>query len=176
MCDMNDSYVWHDSFICSTWLIHMCDMTHSYVWHDSFIWMTSLSHMYDMPPSYVWHDQCRHVVWICMFGVPHSHVWHNSFMRVWHDSFIYVTWLIHDSFTRVTWRRTLRPHTEDSYVTPLIRSQVTQQVTPNIKSHDKYVCDVTYDYMNQCLLHNIQMGWLVCSKVTANIRIIPDHL
>jgi len=25
------SYVWHDSFICVTWLIHMCDMTHSYV-------------------------------------------------------------------------------------------------------------------------------------------------
>ena len=25
------SYVWHDSFICVTWLVHMCDMTHSYV-------------------------------------------------------------------------------------------------------------------------------------------------
>jgi len=24
--------MWHDSFICVTWLIHMCDMTHSYVW------------------------------------------------------------------------------------------------------------------------------------------------
>jgi len=23
--------VWHDSFICVTWLIHMCDTTHSYV-------------------------------------------------------------------------------------------------------------------------------------------------
>jgi len=34
MCDMFASYthVWHDSFICVTWLIHMCDMTHSYVW------------------------------------------------------------------------------------------------------------------------------------------------
>jgi len=30
-------YVWHDSFLHVTWLIHMCDMTHSYVWHDSFI-------------------------------------------------------------------------------------------------------------------------------------------
>jgi len=35
MWSKNDSYVWHDSFICVTWLIHMCDMTHSYVWHDS---------------------------------------------------------------------------------------------------------------------------------------------
>jgi len=29
--------MWHDSFICATWLIHMCDMTHSYVWHDSLV-------------------------------------------------------------------------------------------------------------------------------------------
>jgi len=29
--DMTHSYVWHDSFICVTWLIHMYDMTHSYV-------------------------------------------------------------------------------------------------------------------------------------------------
>jgi len=42
MCDMTHSYVWHDSFICVTWLIHMCDMTHSYVWHDSFICVTWL--------------------------------------------------------------------------------------------------------------------------------------
>jgi len=34
------SCVWHDSFMCVTWLIHMCDMTHSYVWHDSFICVT----------------------------------------------------------------------------------------------------------------------------------------
>ena len=33
--DMTHSYVWHDSFICVIWLLHMCDMTHSYVWHDS---------------------------------------------------------------------------------------------------------------------------------------------
>jgi len=48
MCDMTHSYVWHDSFICVTWLIHMCDMTHSYVSHDSFIRVTCLIHMCDM--------------------------------------------------------------------------------------------------------------------------------
>ena len=35
MCDMTHSNVWHDSFICVTWLIHMCDMIRSYVWYDS---------------------------------------------------------------------------------------------------------------------------------------------
>ena len=37
MCDMTHPYVWHDSYICVTWLIHMCDVSHSYVWHDSSI-------------------------------------------------------------------------------------------------------------------------------------------
>jgi len=63
MCDMTNSYMWHDwsiclwhdwficgtrlihmcviwlIHVCVTWLIHMCDMTHSYVWHDSFIYV-----------------------------------------------------------------------------------------------------------------------------------------
>jgi len=49
---MSPSFVWHDSFICVTWLIHMCDMTHSYVW---------LSH------AYVRHDPCvcvLHDMWL----------------------------------------------------------------------------------------------------------------
>jgi len=50
MWDMTHSYVWHDSFICVTWLIHMFNRTHSYVWHDSFICVTWLIHMCDMTP------------------------------------------------------------------------------------------------------------------------------
>jgi len=45
--------VWHDTFMCLTWLIHMCNMTHSYVWHDTFICVTWLIHMCDMT-----HSQC----------------------------------------------------------------------------------------------------------------------
>jgi len=48
---MTHSYVWHDSFICVTWLIHMCDMTHSYVWHDSFICVTWFIHRWCAPTS-----------------------------------------------------------------------------------------------------------------------------
>ena len=29
ICGMTSSYVWHDSFICVTWLIHRGDLTHS---------------------------------------------------------------------------------------------------------------------------------------------------
>jgi len=37
MCDITHWFVWHDSFVCVTWLIYMCDMTHLYVWHDSHV-------------------------------------------------------------------------------------------------------------------------------------------
>jgi len=86
--------VWHDIFICVTWLIHMCDMTHSYVWHDSFTCVPCLIHMCDMTHSYMRHDN-------------HS--------DVWHDSFTCVTW---QSFTCVTWRvcilTSLRHHSNAS--------------------------------------------------------------
>jgi len=46
--------VWHDTFICVTWLNHMCDMTHSYMRHDPFICVVMqhkkwvISHLYMM--------------------------------------------------------------------------------------------------------------------------------
>jgi len=61
-------YVWHDSLICVTWLIHMCHMTHTYVWHDSFICVTWLIHICDMT---------------------HSLVLYDSFIRVSHVAFTY---------------------------------------------------------------------------------------
>ena len=57
---MSHSHVWHVSFICVTWLIHMCDMTYSHVWHVSFTCVTWLIHMRDMTHSYVWHDSVIH--------------------------------------------------------------------------------------------------------------------
>ena len=80
-CDMADSYVWHDSFICVTWLIHICDMTHSYVWHDSFTCVTWLIHMCDMTHSYVWHDLFICATWLVyVCDVTHSHVRRDWFI------------------------------------------------------------------------------------------------
>ena len=58
MCDMTHSYVWHDSFLCVTWLIHMwlihmCSIIHSYVQQDLFMCVTWLIPMSDMTHSYV---------------------------------------------------------------------------------------------------------------------------
>jgi len=55
------SKVWHDSFICVTWLIHMYDMTYSYVWHDSFICVTWLIYMCYMTHPYMWNDSIIHM-------------------------------------------------------------------------------------------------------------------
>ena len=114
MCEMNHSYVWNDSFICMTWLIHVWDVTHSHVCYCSFICVT-------WPESFIWHDSFIRVTWpIYMRDMTHSHVWHDWFICVtvlivmYEESFICVTWFIHmcdmthsyvrhDSFTCVTW-------------------------------------------------------------------------
>jgi len=117
------------SLISVTWLIYMWDMTHLYVWHDSFVRVTWLIHIY----SYMWHDSFIRVTWliytcdmtyqyrfICvpwlalelivlafyiwsiyllqywcsvihMCGMTHSYKWHDPCIRA--------TWLIHiDSY------------------------------------------------------------------------------
>jgi len=118
---MTRSYVWHDSFICVTWLFHMficvrsatwcmsmCDssrsaamlidahwLPHSYVWHDSFICVIWLVHMCDIPHEHAWHGSFICVTWLVQMCVmTHSHMWHDSFVDVCHDSFTYVTWLV----------------------------------------------------------------------------------
>ena len=60
--------VWHDAFMCVTWLIYTCDMTHSYVWRDmcdirtcSYVWH-----------SYVWHYSCMFVTWLTVAVPSHG--------------------------------------------------------------------------------------------------------
>jgi len=36
-CIHTHSYVWHDLFMCATWLIHVCDMTLSHVWQGMWV-------------------------------------------------------------------------------------------------------------------------------------------
>jgi len=49
--DMTHSYLWHDSFICETWLTHTWDMTHTHMGYDSFIHVTWLIHTCDRHKS-----------------------------------------------------------------------------------------------------------------------------
>ena len=62
-------FLWHDSFICVTWLIHM--------WRDSFIYVIRRNHMCDMIHSYTcinlsvvaWHPKEKLKEWVML------HVW-----------------------------------------------------------------------------------------------------
>jgi len=96
MCDMTNSYVWHDSFICVTWLTHMCDMPHSYACHDSLICVAWLFHLCAMTHSYEWHNPCIYVTWLihtCAMILSHTCDMTHSY--VCHDSLICVAWLFH---------------------------------------------------------------------------------
>jgi len=86
--DKTHPYVWHDSFKCVTWLIHMCDMDYPYVWRDSSIYMTWLIHICDMSHPYVWHDSSIFAKWLI-------HTFNMNDLYVWRDSSMCVTWLIH---------------------------------------------------------------------------------
>jgi len=99
VCDMTDSYVRHDWFICVTWcirmrrhgfficatrchtfeyvisftrLIHMCVTS-------SFVLMTCLIHTCNMNHSYVKHDSF--VTWLVHTrDTVHAYVWHYTFI------------------------------------------------------------------------------------------------
>ena len=112
--------MWHDSFLCVTWLLHMCDVTYSYVWRDSFMCqmtpficdirhVTSLWHTH--VPRHMCHERShiRHCVWWDVSHINETYVKlrkHACNMRkvpydmhsyVWHDLFICVTWFLHVS-------------------------------------------------------------------------------
>ena len=111
--------MWHDSFTCETWqihvcvmnhscviwLIHMCDMTHSYVtlqyldvfscnvFLESFTCVTWHIHVCRMAHPYVWHDSL-----LCNDEKPWESLHDTCDMThsyVWHDKSMCVYWRIH---------------------------------------------------------------------------------
>jgi len=65
-------YVWHDSFLHVTWLVSRRDMTHSCVGPDLFFFVPwervlscwSVIVQCDMTHFYVWHDSLLYVTWL----------------------------------------------------------------------------------------------------------------
>ena len=82
VCDMSHSCVWHDFFICVTWLFCTWNMTQEYVCHNSYLWHDYMPHdrysacrihcVRDMTLSCVCQDSLIFVPWpICV-------LWHFS--------------------------------------------------------------------------------------------------
>jgi len=104
--DRTHSHIWHDSFRNVTWLIQICDrtyVTHSDTWQES-LRMIGLIHIYDMTHSDMWHDLFRYVTgltWLIQMHDRSHCAWcirgHQALCQICvrHDSFGYVTWLIH---------------------------------------------------------------------------------
>jgi len=154
MWDMIHSYVWHDPCICVTWLIHRCDMTHSCAWHDSFIcaaWHYFCVRRYSCVGVSPWLVSMTWLVYTCIcVGWLSSCLRHETFTRVWHDSFICGTWLIH------MWDMTLIYMCSVTlYLCGTRMISVLCDMTHSNVGHDSFICvtwrtrmwDMTHLYM-----------------------------
>ena len=113
------SYVWHDSFKCLIWRIHMRNGMSLVVTHEHRMWLIHI--------AFILYSYCIHIAFIRvtllvqMFEMTHSFAWHASFIyvvrgesmslaetserRTWliHTAFILHSYVWHDSFKCLTW-------------------------------------------------------------------------
>jgi len=92
MCGIIYSHVWHDSFMCVTWLIHVCDIHRSDVLHDSFMGVTWLVHV--CHDSFIYETCWSDIIFVGATWLLHIcvasliHTWDMTHLYVWHNSFM----------------------------------------------------------------------------------------
>jgi len=110
MWDLTHIYVWRDSYICVTWLIHMWDVTHTYVGRDSYIFEMCL---------YPWESAAQSHIFICdiflciynCFFFPHrcinvhyiSHIYMSLYITYLYVRHVTDAFACHDTILRETW-------------------------------------------------------------------------
>jgi len=138
-------HAWHHTFIRVTWLmcvqytiyVYECDMTHSYGNGMFHSHLVRDNSMCDMTHSRVWHDSFIRVTWIIhMRDMTPSCVWNDSFMC---DTCICVTWLIY------TWHETCL--CVWLFYMCDITSSCVCDMTHSYVGHDSFVCVTWLIYM-----------------------------
>jgi len=171
LCDMTESYVWHDLFICVTWLIHTCDITQLCVWHDVFHTYSDMGWLQLVGSIKLYVSfakepykrdamlQKRPIILSILLTVAndmaHSYVWHHLFIRV--------TWLIHTcDMTLMTYSINLRKmiHLYEwhdfiirvtwlLYTSDMTHSYVWHDSYKNIRATLMYTHDSTYSRLHK---------------------------
>jgi len=150
------SYVWHDSFMCVKWLIHICNMIHS---HTSGIiaGVTWLIQRVTRLISYEWHDFWIHVTRLTSYDMIHFYVWcvlwlismcDMNDLCMWYESLTYVARIMHLC------------NMSHSYVCVMCHSCVWR---------DSFICVVWY-----ALLICVTLVNRIC-EMTLFIRAIPTY-
>ena len=88
--DMTHSHMWHKTFTCVTWHIHMCDMTHSHIHMYDYvsIYIYTCMTMYIYICTYVWlihHYSVLQLVAVCCSVLQQSQVMRHlhNYLRLW---------------------------------------------------------------------------------------------
>ena len=140
------AYVWHDSFLCVTWLILICDTMYFYGRHASFVTQLCVC---DVTRSGL--SQSTRICVTQLIFLRDSH--NDSFLCatrlicIWHDAFLWATCLVRDSFLRVR---------HNSFFC------VTVMMTPFYVRHGLFVCVTCHISMGDIP----PRSWLLCACVT----------
>jgi len=149
ICDLAHSYVWRESFLRATRLIHMCDMSHSYVTWLVHVWYDWFVHM-----EYQWHNVAP-LRGICVTWIIHVRT----------VAIIYVTWVVFTCGTTHSYVRVLShileiclPHEWDMTGWNMSPIRMSCAASPIRMSrvyvrHDSFVC--TWD------MSQVYVTWLV---------------
>jgi len=166
-------FVWHDSFIHTTWLvfdkknahflrhydqpraiwfIYICGMTPSFVWRDPFICVTWLIHICDRTSQ----SSFKGTTWrVNVWDFTHLHYRYevtNQCVGLY--SFAHVKWLICDISHQMTHMWHLSNNTYVTYVT------FDTYVTLVIKWHIYDICDISHIWHVQYV--TLVIKWHIC--------------
>jgi len=199
MCVCVRVFVWHGSFICVTWLIHMrtrwplyfCSCTnrgYCYGWHDAdksgvCICATWFILINDMTHSFAGHS-CVYVSVRGQIGIIHK--CDMTHPCAWHDLSTCVTWLIHmcDMTHSYVWQIRVQDTVAHTcwFSSWTIEGVHTCDMTRSCAWHDLFIC-LTYSFICVTwLIHDMQdtvahtCQFVTCAYMSVRDMMFTSHI